>query len=145
MKTGTQVYVPYTGNMETGISAARAGMLSVVETDEVLNQFQTQLEKITNAGIAFDRARPAVAGGIILECENPQAVYDAVFGTSQPQRSAKVVDFAAARQERSESVISSIFAQSAEKYPILKNFAMAARSTVSANIDRAPDMQFAAA
>ncbi len=145
MKTGVQHYVPYTGNIETGISPARAGMLAVIETDEVSRQFQTQLEKITNAGIAFDRAMPAVAGGIILECQNPQEVYDAVFGSSQPQRSARIVDFAAARQERSPSVLSSAFAQSAEQYPILRSFAMAARAPeVSANIDRAPAMQFAA-
>ncbi len=138
MKTGVLSYIPYTGNIEVGISAARAQSLAAAETSEVNDDFNRKLTKIEDAGIAYNNAMPAVAGGIILSCENAQKAYDAVFGVEAPQRSAKVISFAAAKEEREASMLRTAFEESSEKYPIRANFRAAVGRPVADNLNHAP-------
>jgi hypothetical protein len=135
-----QYFIPYTGQIRE-ISAADAKKLSVLETEVIARDFEAKIQKITDAGIAFDRAMPAVAGAIIIACDNPQGVYDAVFGTSQLRRASNVVSFVASEDKKASGALTAAFGECAEKYPVLRQFrAAACPAPAKGNDNRAPEL-----
>jgi len=117
--------------IETNIDSARAKELEAIESPEVMKQFDTQIENIMKAGIAFSYNKPAVAGGIIMRCANPQEVYDAAFVRSSDndnQKKSNVVPFVAAKEVSEPSKFHAAFEYATARYHLGSDFAMAARA-----------------
>lgn len=133
----TQYYIPYNGQIRE-VTATDARKLAVAETEEIARDFETKIQKITDAGISFGRAMPAAAGGILIACENPQGVYDAVFGISNVKRAANVISFSRQEEKKAGGVLSAVFGESAEKFPVLRQFRTAAAMPARDNDNFAP-------
>jgi len=132
-------HVPYSGNIEA-INASRALELEVAETADVSRIFDTQIKRVSDAGIhSISASKPAVAGGLIVRClaADVQKIYDAVYGTSDTAPTAKVISFPKA--DKTPSAFHLDFETSAAKFRLGIDFPVAAAAPKTG---RAPDYTY---
>lgn len=73
-------YVPYDGNIETHIDDSRASALMIHETPDVSRTLMTQVQRMIDANVEGFRYALPTANGVLVNCNNAQQAYDAVYG-----------------------------------------------------------------
>lgn len=87
-------HIPYDGNIETHIDEARANQLLINETADVSRTLTAQVQRMVDAGIEGFRYALPTANGVMVNCDNPQQAYDAIYGSMEaPAAKSSVSSF----------------------------------------------------
>jgi hypothetical protein len=122
-------HVPPSGMIER-VAPDRARQLAAMETPETMDHFHTQMQRLADSRIDVHAAQPAVAGGLILGCDERDIsrAYEAAFKVGSVQQTAKVIPFPAS--SRNSGALCDAFRDVAPRFRLDSAFARVARTSL---------------